>query len=67
MKSLEKNTENSSLRSSYLPSARLGTSERFALSTVPQLFRYVPKGLCRAEPSRADAVRAQFYTVQIQK
>jgi hypothetical protein len=54
IKSLEKNAENSSLRSSYLPSARFGPSERFALSTVPELFREVPK---RSVPSRADAVR----------
>jgi hypothetical protein len=55
IKSLEKNAENSSLRSSYLPSARFGPSERFALSTVPELFREVPK---RSVPSRAEPMQS---------
>jgi hypothetical protein len=38
----------------YWPSARFGPSERFALSSIPELLRYLPK---RSVPGRADAVR----------
>jgi hypothetical protein len=46
IKSLEKNKKSSF----EAPSARFGTSETCAVSSTAELFRYVPKGLCRAEP-----------------
>jgi hypothetical protein len=52
---LQKKKQNPSLGSRYWPYARFGTSERFAVSSLPELFRYVPKG---SVPSRSDAVRA---------
>jgi hypothetical protein len=42
----------------YWPSARFGLSERFALSTIPELFRYLPKG---SVPGRAGPMQCAAF------